>query len=234
MYSNTSLPIREGIASSHQVALASFSQTGTWFDGVAREKILKEFRFADSGDCELCQKQKAALSPYTHNGTHDSVTDLPEVILDVIHRIATDSGRLTESWFKSVLAKGLLPEEYVEILGCVATAIVLDTFAVGVGVSQSTPEGTPETTEPTRTKNPGVVKEDAWVPVSERSLELGPSGLPTVPNIARAMGLVPSAIMQFFPVMRSHYGLDQLTSELSRPQTELIAARTSSYNDCFY
>ncbi len=234
MYSNTDLPIREGINQSHKAAIESFHTTGTWFDGISREKILREFRFADANSCETCRKHKLALSPYTDQGPHQFVTDLPKEMVEVIHRLTTDSGRLTEKWFRGVLDSGLSQEQYIEILGCVATAITLDTFALAIDVGLKLPVEKIDMSEPSMIRNPAVVREDAWVPVSERSLELGPSGLPTVPNIARAMGLVPSAVGQFFSVMRSHYGLTELESELSRSQTELIAARTSAHNDCFY
>jgi len=34
--------------------------------------------------------------------------------------------------------------------------------------------------------------------------------------------------------MQSHYNLTDLDFEISRSQVELVAARVSSFNDCFY
>ena len=228
------LPIRAEISNSHRVAINSYCQAGTWLDAATREKILDEYRFANQSECELCTLQKEALSPYSVMGEHDRATDLSASIVDVVHRVTRDSGRLTERWFREKLGSGLSEGTYIEVLGCVATAIILDTFAMGIGTLKLSPEGELDMSEPSRIANPEVVKEEAWVPISQRTYELGPSGLPTVPNITRAMGLVPGAVQQFFSVMRSHYGLTEIASSLSRSQVELIAARTSSYNDCFY
>jgi hypothetical protein len=176
-----------------------------------------------------------ALSPFITKGDHDSVTDLPEQVIEVIHRLVTDSGRLTEAWFQSVVDGGLSAEAYIEIVGLVASVIVLDSYARGLGedlLSIDAPRR--EDSPPLRKTNPDVVDKGAWVPILAAEETPGATLLPSVPNILRAMGLVPSAVQQFFDIMRAHYGLANLESALSRPQIELIAARMSSYNDCFY
>ena len=228
------LPIREPIRSAHLTAVQSFAKTGTWFFAEERLKILEEFRHANLGLCTLCAERKAALSPYSVNGQHDTKTDLSSTVIEAIHRLTTDSGRVTEKWFNSLISDGLLAEEYIELVGMLATAIVLDTFATGVGRKLAVLPDKIETGVPSRIKCDDVVSEGAWVPISRRDFEDGNSGLPTMPNIVRAMGLVPSAIMEFFGVMLEHYQPTELKGDLSRAQTELIAARTSSYNDCFY
>ena len=161
MYAETLMPIREQIALSHRAAIDSYHQVGSWFDAPTRKMILEEFRFADAGSCAVCSIQKNALSPYSHKGEHESITALPSIVVEVIHKLATDSGRLTERWFKEVLDQGLSAEEYIEILGCVATAIVLDTFAFGIGASQLEPQEPVQTERPSKTINPDVIKEDA-------------------------------------------------------------------------
>ena len=61
------------------------------------------------------------------------------------------------------------------------------------------------------------------------------------PNVSRALSLVPSANQLFMANVRSMYsssggGFDDMVWEgpLSRPQAELLAARVSSINECFY
>ena len=61
-------------------------------------------------------------------GTHDGLGVLPEAVRDVVHRIATDPGRLTESWYWRVLAAGVEEDEHVETVGATCMAIALDTF----------------------------------------------------------------------------------------------------------
>ena len=233
MYPHTSLPIRPAIAASHHAALERFVSSGTWFWGHERHAMLKEARYASL--CRLCAESRMALSPFITKGDHDSVTDLPEQVIEVIHRLVTDSGRLTEAWFQSVVDGGLSAEAYIEIVGLVASVIVLDSYARGLGedlLSIDAPRR--EDSPPLRKTNPDVVDKGAWVPILAAEETPGATLLPSVPNILRAMGLVPSAIQQFFDIMRAHYGLANLESALSRPQIELVAARMSSYNDCFY
>ena len=85
-------------------------------------------------DCALCRERAAALSPFAVEGTHDSTTDLPDNVVEVVHRIRTDSGRLTESWFDRMMDTGLSETEYVEIVGVVSVATALDTLAKGLGI----------------------------------------------------------------------------------------------------
>ena len=231
LYQNQPLPVRPEVSDSHSEAFNSFARAGTWFTAKERLSMLTEARHASQ--CSLCQDRKQALSPYAIKGAHDSQEDLTESIIDVIHRLMTDSGRLTETWFNSILESGLSKEEYVEIVGTVSTLIVLDTFSIGLGSELVLP-GTAEEGEPSRTTNDNVFDGGAWVPLFDLPQEESDTGLPTSPNILRAMGLVPSAIGHFFGVMRAHYGLSDMDVGISRAQTELIAARISALNQCFY
>ena len=61
------------------------------------------------------------------------------------------------------------------------------------------------------------------------------------PNVSRALSLVPTANQLFMTNVRSMYGgngggfNDMVwNGPLSRPQAELLAARVSSINECFY
>ena len=61
------------------------------------------------------------------------------------------------------------------------------------------------------------------------------------PNVARALSLVPSQNTMFFRLAMAMYGGPQNFFELvwdggplTRPQVELLAARVSSVNECFY
>ena len=227
------LPIRDAITSQHRLGINAFAETGTWLSAGDRLAILEEFRHC--GACRLCAARKTALSPYSVDGDHDCLDNLPRNIIEVIHRVKSDSGRLTHRWFQSVLDTGLLAEEYIEIVGLLAIVIILDSFSTGIGHELLRPDVSLLSDKtPDKIKNPKVVDEGAWVPLLEAQSVEGKSGLPAVPNIARAMGLVPLAMQQFFLVMRVHYNLDDLDYDINRRQVELIAARVSSHNACFY
>lgn len=231
MFDNQPLPIRSNVVDAHREALAGISRPGTWLTAQQRVDVVRESRHAPG--CKLCQARVQALSPYTLTGNHETLTELPAAMIEVVHRIATDSGRLTHKWFESVIDDQLSAETYVEVVGVVATSIILDSYATGLGVKL--PELLkPEPGEPDHQHNPGVFDGGAWVPMLDVPQEATDTGLPTQPNIGRAMGLVPSAISLFFPLMRSHYGLGPLDLAIHRSQVELIAARVSSHNLCFY
>jgi hypothetical protein len=231
LYTVQTLPIRPGINASHQQAIDAYAAPGTWFDATTRIAILKESRSAHT--CQLCHERKQALSPYSVSGEHSTATPLAPDIVDVIHRLKTDSGRMTQSWLNKTIESGLSREEYIEIVGLVSTSIILDSFAKGLGVDLLEPPA-PVAGEPTRELNPGVFDGGAWVPLLVVEQTPTDVELPSSPNIFRAMGLVPGAIGHFFGVMRAHYALADLDFDITRSQTELIAARVSSLNQCFY
>ncbi|MBT5723388.1 MAG: hypothetical protein HN738_02930, partial [Gammaproteobacteria bacterium] len=117
MYVSQDLPVRQRIRDAHEAAIDTFAEPGTWLDSHSRLAILAEARHAPS--CRLCLERKEALSPYAVKGTHESCTDLANDLVEVVHRITTDSGRLTRSWYQGITDAGISPETYVEIVGLV-------------------------------------------------------------------------------------------------------------------
>ncbi len=231
LYADQPLPIRAKLRAGHEYGWREIAMPGTWWSATERVEMLLEARRAL--DCSLCARRQEALSPYTLDGDHDHGGNLPDNVIEVVHRIRTDSGRLTERWFKSMLDTGLLAEEYIEIVGIVATSLILDTFAEALGVPPGLP-GDPAPGAPSRERNPAVVDAGAWVPLTNADQEDTALGLPSAPNITRAMGIVPGAVDNFFGVFRGHYALANLDFAITRPQIEMIAARVSALNQCFY
>ena len=84
-----------------------------------------------------------------------------------------------------------------------------------------------------------IVQEIASVSAKEADIF---AGAPVAANVIRAMSLVPDAVRQLSAQMSAQYvnnpDLSDLTYTgdltLTRPQIELVAARTSAINDCFY
>ena len=60
------------------------------------------------------------------------------------------------------------------------------------------------------------------------------------PNVGRAMSLAPNENATFFGLVGSMYAISDFAElvwkdrPLSRPQVELVAARVSAINECFY
>ena len=231
LYHSQDLPVRQRIRDAHAAAINTFADPGTWLDSHSRLAILAEARHAPS--CRLCLERKGALSPYALKGHHEARTDLPNDLVEIVHRITTDSGRLTRSWYQGIIDAGISPETYVEVVGLVATSIIVDSFGAALGYEPAEPPAA-KSGEPSRESNPGVIDAGAWMPMLDLEQEETDLEIPNAPNIFRAMGLVPSSIAHFFSVMRSQYSLTEYEITLGRSQIELLASRVSSLNQCFY
>ena len=124
--------IRSDLAKSLDVAWQRVSEAGTWWTGAERVAIAAETRQAVH--CELCLARKQASSPAMVSGEHDKAVDLPRAAIEAIHRIRTDSGRLGQGWYRSLIAAGLLEEHYVELLAVVSVVVATDTFHRAAGL----------------------------------------------------------------------------------------------------
>lgn len=243
LYANAPIAIREDLAAAHQRVWARIARPGTWWDGAARVAIAAEARHAPS--CGLCRRRKEALSPAAVSGTHDSPGTLPESVVEVVHRVRIDPGRLSERWFRQVLSGGLSEEQYVEIVSLVAHGVALDTFARGLGLDPL-PLPQPEPGLPSRSRPAGAKPGGAWVSwlepadLGEAEADLYPAGRPAA-NIMKAMSLVPNEVRSFFDLGAHQYlpssAMRDFTREyraISHAQIELLAARVSALNQCLY
>ena len=230
-YQETAYPIRERIRSSHAVAWEQISAPGTWWRGADRVAMVAEARAALA--CDLCEERKGALSPFAVAGTHQSPSDLPEAVVEMIHRISTDPGRLTRDWFDGISATGVRLERYIEVLSVITTSILIDTFHRTLGLDvPELPE--PKAGDPSCRVNENVIDGGAWVPLMPADPSATETGMPRVPNIVRAMSLVPDAVQLYFGVERAHYTVNPIEMAISRDQMEFVAARVSALNQCFY
>lgn len=240
-YDDAPIKVRDQLSAAHRRAWRRISEPGTWWTGEQRVAIAAEARNALR--CSLCRERKAALSPFAVEGEHDNLGVLSEPVIEVIHRIRTDPGRLTRRWYEQILAKGISDAEYVETVGVVVTIVAVDTFARAIGVPA--PElpapvnGTPSKIRPASAKFEG-----AWVPMIAVSDAKGPEvdlyASVFSANIERALSLVPNEVRGLSDLAAQHYvpfeKVQDITygRSISRPQMELLAGRVSALNRCFY
>jgi hypothetical protein len=233
--------VRADLAQAQSDSWERLGRPGTWWRAGERLAIAGESRAAR--DCALCRERKAALSPYGLPGRHHESGPIAAPYVDAIHRVTTDPGRLTERWLDSLRADGLEDERYVEIVGIVITVIAIDTFHRALGLpAPSLPAAQPG--EPSRRRPAAARRTIAWVPTVsvEDGLDDVYSGVPHVPNVRQALSLVPDEIRNLDAIEQAHYlpfrAVGNLGSNggrrLARPQIELIAARVSYLNDCYY
>ncbi len=242
-YSNAPWPVRANFAETHNRFWERLAQPGNWLTGEQRVNIAREVRQAQH--CKLCRRRKEALSPYTVDGAHDSVTDLPDVMVEVVHRVVTDSGRLTRDWFDGIIRQGLSEEQYIETIGTLISVFLIDEFCRCLDLPQNElPEPLPG--EPSRYRPDNVAYDGAWVPILPMRVDDGPDADLWDGDmrgyVIRALSLVPDEVRTLLDTSVAHYlkvhDVWNVTKSpqgtLTRAQTEIIAARVSAFNDCFY
>lgn len=233
--------LRADVAEAVDAAWAALGMPGEFFTGRQRQAIIAEARNARS--CGLCAERREALSPFAVDGDHDANPDLDAAVVDAVHRICTDSGRLSTRWHREFLDSGLTDGHLVELISTTVRAIGIDTFHRGLGaavpelpgVVAGEPGGQVATEACDHSARvPTVPPEDATGVVAEHYCRA-----PFVANIWKSLTLVPSSAVETFALMGNWYVASTEAEmppgwTITRPQVELVAATVSDHNECFY
>jgi hypothetical protein len=243
-YSSYPDPIRQDMPEAYREIWKMIAKPGNWWSGEDRVAIAAETRQAIH--CELCATRKSALSPFTVKGEHASVTNLPDVAVDAVHRIVTDVSRLTEQWLLKSYDDGMTDGKYIELLGIVVAMVSIDGFHRAMGLPmESLPEPAPG--GPSGYRPDGVSDMGAWVEMIPADAVAGNEGdlydgSKQTGNVIAAMSLVPDSVRMLKTLSGTQYLRVQDVANpgtnggraLSRAQIELLAGRVSSLSDCFY
>ena len=234
--------IREDLVVAHERAWERIAAAGTWLNGSRRVAVAAEIR--EARERKSCFETREALSPESVNIPNATSGLLNDAEVELIHRVVCDPGRLSEAWSKSIIEKGLSAGEYVEIVGLIAMVMILDTFTMGLGITNfDLPE--PQAGEPTRYTPPGAKINAAWLPIVEPEDAVEDDG-PMYPSpkagyILRGLSAVPQALRDYWAMASIHYTPGQFVYQFDRsiraigkPQIELIAARVSALHQCAY
>lgn len=241
-YAAAGVPVRDDLGETHLAMLDHIRRPGSWLTGAERLALAAESRNALA--CPLCLERKSSLSPEHPAGEHGRVSDLPEALVEIAHRIRLDPQRLSRKWFDGVLADGLDEGAYVELVGIVTFVAGIDFFCRALGIPPfPLPEPVPGAATGYRPENlsAGV----AWVSILAPEDATGPEAelyetADFIPNIARALSQVPDHVRVLQLESRSHYVAIRDLQDMSvrcaldRQQMELVAARVSAINECFY
>lgn len=236
------LPVRGDLAESHARAWSAIAAPGTWLGGARRVAVAAEIRHARK--CAHCARIREALSPNAVDGAHDSLGALGAAEVELVHRVVSDPGRLSERWSQSVLAQGLTEGEYVEIVGIIAMVMMMDACTRALGLPDSALPA-PQPGEPTRYRPPGAKKQAAWLPLVEPEDAVAADGpmypTPKAGYIYRGLSLVPQSLRDYWDLAFTHYlpgdqvyRFDASIRAISRPQVEVLAARVSALHQCAY
>ncbi len=153
--------------------------------------------------------------------------ELPGPILEAIRKIATRAPTIRRDWVNHLAAEGVSDAAYVEIIGIVGRVVAVDTFHRGIGAPPE-PLPTPTDGDPTGAVNPSARPSKGYVPMARATsswwaVSLVPDAFDGMEEFHNSLYLSPAEMM-----------MEESPRRLPRPQIELVAARTSAINECFY
>ena len=229
---------RDLIESAVQHADTALLAPGDWLTGTQRRAAWVEARDARSNELDMARRD--AISPAAVDGAHNASDDLPAAAVEVVHRVASDPGRLTRAWADEMMAslhgdphfggEAAGDAVYTELVGVAAIAAVVDTFACAT-TSAEQQMGSPTSGDPACVRPDSVGDIGAWV--HQTTADPGA-------NVSRSLSLVPETNGPWRGLVDGLYsrgaGFVDLAWDraLSRPQVELVAARTTAELECFY
>jgi hypothetical protein len=184
-------------------------------------------QLARPGDWLGARMRRAAME--TARGAHAPEGALPGAAVDVVRRVAEEPRGLTREWADERIA-ALGDAVYAELVAVTATLVAIDVYARAIGDPR--PElHEPVAGEPARERPGDVGDVGAWIPMTEQKL---------LANVSRALSLVPRSNQTWRMLVNESYSRGPQMMEptwdraLTRPQIELVAARISQLNQCFY
>ena len=236
MYGDAPVEVRSDLADAHAATVAQWAEPGNHWTGAERLAMVTEVRQARAHASADGKTLPAWVRPTTVDANtkpHLPVSGdtLPAVAIDTVWRLTNHPGTLTADWYQATLDEGLTPERYVELVAVVATANCLDVFTAALGVPPVDLPA-PRAGEPDGATVDDVAVRAHWVPTAPVR----------GPNVGKALTAVPVAVMawrrlsdaQYVPTEALLADLRWSRGSLDRLQVELLAARTSLLNECFY
>ncbi len=248
---DTDLPIRDDLLDAHERTVSSWAQPGNWWSADQRLAIVEQVRAALDADPLPPWVTPTSLAndsaDSTQPGSLESSEVLPTAAIDAIWRITNHPGTLTREWYEGIIAElaesqfqapnqepfepGQEALAYVELVGIVAQANNLDRFADALELERVKLPA-PEPGKPTREVDENVAVREHWVPTDDSRAPGVLKSLTAVPAEAEAWLVLSDA--GYVPIANVRGDLISDHASLTRPQIELVAARTSKLNECFY
>lgn len=225
-YAGVELPIRPLTISAHRDSWERIASAGRWWSGAERVEIAR------------LQRAARELEP-------QGSEILPEAAVFAIQKLVVDNANLGREFYEQTIsAPGMSEDRYVELVAVVVHALSIDEFHRALDLPLE-PLPTPQSGEPIRERPASAEQKYSWPPIVPKSgLPEGISQfygpLEWGANVISALSLIPENVGWLHDLSTGHYlsfaemrQPDPLRA-ISRPQIELIAARVSALNECFY
>ncbi|HIF97623.1 MAG TPA: hypothetical protein EYQ54_11460 [Myxococcales bacterium] len=212
--------VPRAVGDSHRAAWERIASPGYWWNGSERVEAARLAREARS---------KRDPAPWQRQAAPSASALLPAAAADLVRRVAADVHTLNADSVGGLVGE-LGDAAYVELCAVVVCVTAIDAFAEALGVEPE-PLPEPRSGQPDGLRPGGMAEAGAFVPMTDNA-----SG----PNVGRAMSLAPLDNAAFLGLVGSMYSLRDFSKlvwegqALSRPQVELVAARVSAVNECFY
>ncbi|WP_232806749.1 hypothetical protein [Geodermatophilus chilensis] len=201
------LPVPDGLREELRSQWQRLAMPGTWLSGEERVSVAREARAART--------------------FADAYTGLDPLLTEAAQSVSAAADLITREWVSDLLARGLTVERFVEVVGIVSRLAAIDAYVRGIGSAEE-PLPQPVAGEPTRSRNPDVRLRQAFVPTHpEDGARYALSAVPAEEDDRDRLHA------QLYLSMEQ---MGDLTYQglLSRAQMELLAARVSLLNNCFY
>ena len=226
-YANCEWPITERMREAHRRSWDRLAAPGFWWSGAQRVAIAEECRRA------------AALE----GGSRSDL--LPEAATHAVQKLIVDNANLSREWCEDVCAAdGMSDAHYIELLGVVVHIFSIDELHRALDLPLE-PLPAPLPGEPSRRRPTGARRVAGWLPITPPDA-LDPEdadlydNAPITANVLTALSLVPGNLPWLADLSHAHYlSYAEMREtgklrEINRAQQELIAARVSVLNECFY
>lgn len=234
LYDASDYRVRPELVSAHASVWCRLASPGASWTGAQRLEIARVARGAANGVADDATSD------------HEVSQRLPANLIAMIEIIAADPKSLGRAHFQRLVPAVLSEAAYVEMVAVVAQIVNLDVFTRGIDTE---PAAIPIANDGERTLDypSSAVDEGAWVSTvpsgirgGEDAQRIYPAGF--MANILRATSLAMNDARSIIDVMMAQYNVPEkaqdlsyvITPSLDKMQTELVAARVSALNECFY
>ena len=201
------------------------AQPGGWWTGEQKIAAASHARTAEARP--LWDRRPSTIDGL--GATAAEGEPLSPLVVDTVERIAVEAGSIERTWAEAVIAI-LGDAAYAELVSVVASVVPIDRACALLGRPIETlPD--PAAGEPSGERAAETVGIGSYLPV-----QVGFEGA----NVAKSLSVAPTANVMRLGLVRALYSgtrfgeLKWDDGPLNRPQVELVAARTSALNECFY